>query len=122
MRDKKFQGIKSELENECHIWHNTLMEVLTTEDFDSWYQGLTLKDRGQIDARIARIEKFEHFGDFKYLGDGVAELRWRSGRRIYFAKVGDKIILLLNGGLKNAQQKDIKKAKRILKRYAEDET
>ena len=96
------------------------MEVLTTEDFDHWYQGLAPREKGQVDARIARIEEFGHFGDWKFLGDGVAELRWKSGRRIYFAKVGDKIILLLNGGYKNAQQKDISKAKRILRRYANE--
>lgn len=97
------------------------MEVLNTDDFDEWYQSQTLKEKAQIDARIARIEQFEHFGDWKYLSDGIAELRWKSGRRVYFAKVGEKIILLLNGGLKNAQQKDIKRAKRILKRYADSE-
>jgi len=95
------------------------MEVLTTEDFDQWYQNQMNKDRVQIDARIARIEEFNHLGDWKYLDDGIAELRWKGGRRVYFSKVGNRILLLLNGGLKNAQKKDIKKARGILRRYAD---
>ena len=72
---------------------------------------LHLRDRVQIDPRIARIEKFEHFGDWKYLNNNVAELRWKNGRRIYFAKTIHKTILLLCGGLKNAQKKRHQKSK-----------
>ena len=98
------------------------MEVLTTEEFDKWFYSLTLKERTQVDARIAKIEKYGHFSDWRNLGDGVAELKWKNGRRIYFSKVGKQVLLLLNGGFKNAQKKDIKKAKHILRRHADDET
>ena len=98
------------------------MEVLQTPEFDNWYEDCALRDRAQVDARIARIEAFEHFGDWKNLGDGLAELRWKNGRRVYFTKIGAKIILLLSGGLKNAQKKDIKKARQLLQRYADAET
>lgn len=94
------------------------MEILSTDDYKRWYNRLHLRDRVQIDTRIARIEKFEHFGDWKYLNDNVAELRWKNGRRVYFTKTSHKAILLLCGGLKNVQKKDIKKARHILQRYA----
>ena len=95
------------------------VEVITTKEFDRWYFRISHKERMQVDARIAKIEQFEHFGDWKYLNDGIAELRWKSGRRVYFARVGHKIILLLNGGLKHGQKKDIKRAKSIFRRYAD---
>ena len=95
------------------------MRVIQTSEFNDWYKRCSLKDRAQIDARIAKIEEFEHFGDWKNLGEGLAELRWKSGRRVYFTKVGVRIILLLSGGLKNAQKKDIKKARQLIGKYAD---
>jgi len=94
------------------------VKVLRTEEFNIWFSKCSIKEQALIDARVSRIEAFDHFGNWKYLNDGVAELKWKSGLRIYFARVGQKIILLLNGGKKNAQKKDIQKAKNILQRYA----
>ena len=76
-----------------------------------------LGERAQIDARISKIERFEYFGDWKHFKDNLSELRWKNGRRIHFVKVDQKTILLLCGGLKNAQKKDIKRARLILQRY-----
>jgi len=89
-----------------------------TPEFNEWFEDLKLKDQLQIDSRIQRIRDHSHFGDAKNLGDGLAELRWKNGRRVYFSKTGPIIILLLNGGLKNAQKKDIQKARILLERYA----
>ena len=94
------------------------MKVITTLDFDRWYETCGVKEKALIDVRISKVEEFDYFGKWKYLGDGLSELKWKIGLRVYFAKVGQKIILLINGGKKNAQKKDIKKAKRILQRYA----
>ncbi|NGX61581.1 MAG: hypothetical protein K940chlam9_01068 [Chlamydiae bacterium] len=47
----------------------------------------------------------------------VWELRWKNGRRIYFSFIPEKKILLLLGGNKNGQDKDIRKAKSLLKKY-----
>lgn len=89
-----------------------------TPEFSDWFECLNLRDQLQIDSRIQRIRDHSHFGDVKNLGDGLAELRWKNGRRVYFSKTGSTIILLLNGGLKNAQKKDIQKARILLERYA----
>lgn len=96
------------------------MQILieSAVEFDDWFERLNLKDRAQINSRIQRIQDHSHFGDTKNLGGGLAELRWKNGRRIYFFKVEPTLILLLNGGLKNAQKKDIEKARFLLQRYA----
>ena len=75
-----------------------------------WFDSLNDRERAQIVARIDNIEDYGHFGDSKYLGEKLYELRWQNGRRIYFGRFEGFVILLLIGGLKNAQEKDIKKA------------
>ena len=52
-----------------------------------------------------------NYGDYKSVGDGVLELRFNQGFRIYFTEVDNVIILLLCGGDKSTQQKDIEKVK-----------
>jgi putative addiction module killer protein len=72
-------------------------------------------------TRILRIEQADHFGDAKDLGNGLAELRWASGRRVYFARIYNKdgsLVLLILGGNKNGQTKDIRAARVLLQRYA----
>jgi putative addiction module killer protein len=93
------------------------LQIEQTSEFMEWFESLNLKDQMQIDSRIQRIRDHAHFGDAKNLGDGLAELRWKSGRRVYFSKTGPVVILLLNGGLKNAQKKDIQKARLLLERF-----
>lgn len=61
------------------------------------------------------METEEHFGDCKPVGDGISELKinYAKGYRIYFKEKNGKIIVLLIGGDKSTQQKDIEKAKDI---------
>ena len=94
------------------------MKIVSTYEFNNWYKKMTVREKAQVDARIARVEEHEHLGDWKYIANGLAELRWKNGRRIYFTKLKGKIILLLIGGYKNDQKKDIKEAHKLLKRYA----
>ncbi|MBT4338613.1 MAG: type II toxin-antitoxin system RelE/ParE family toxin [Bacteroidetes bacterium] len=88
-----------------------------TVEFDKWLRKLKdLKAKAKILFRIQRIESDEHFGDCKPLGDGVREIKinYAKGYRIYFHEKDGKIILLLIGGDKSNQRKDIEKAKEIL--------
>ncbi len=48
--------------------------------------------------------------------DGIIELKWKSGLRIYTARIGKVVIIVLAGGTKNGQSKDIKKAKKLLEK------
>ena len=68
-------------------------------------------------VRIKKLEKDEHFGDCEPVGDGIRELKihYSKGYRVYFKEIDGKIIILLIGGDKSTQQKDIEKAKDIWK-------
>ena len=95
-----------------------MISIKKTDEFIKWLENLTWKEQGQINARLERIQSSSHFGDAKSLGGGLAELRWKNGWRIYFFKEGSNMIVLLVGGHKNAQEKEIKKARLLLERYA----
>ena len=87
-----------------------------TIEFDKWLRKLSdLKAKAKILFRIQKLENDEHFGDCKSVGDGIKELRinFAKGYRIYFKEKDGKIVILLVGGDKSSQDKDIKKAKEI---------
>lgn len=88
-----------------------------TTEYDEWFDEETFKSQVQIEDRLSRIENDGHFGDHKPLEDGVSELKWKNGRRVYYSIVPENNMILLLGGNKNGQDKDITKAKKILKRY-----
>jgi len=84
----------------------------TTDAFDAWFTGLRDKlGKARIEARLRRAEQ-GNLGDVKPVGEGVSELRidCGPGYRIYLAQRGIEIIVLLAGGDKSTQAKDIKTA------------
>lgn len=89
----------------------------TTTEYDEWFDGETKKSQVQVEDRLSKIEDEGHFGTHKDLENGVWELKWGIGRRVYYALIPEKNIILLLGGNKNGQDKDITKAKKILNRY-----
>lgn len=89
-----------------------------TTEFDKWFRKLNdLRAKAKILVRLQRLESEEHFGDCKPVGNGITELRidYAKGYRIYFKEINGKIIILLIGGDKSTQQKDIDKAKELAK-------
>lgn len=87
-----------------------------TTEFDKWFRKLNdLKAKAKILFRLQKLEPEEHFGDCKTVGNGIRELKinYAKGYRIYFKETHGKIIILLIGGDKSTQQKDIEKAKEI---------
>lgn len=89
-----------------------------TQAFDKWLKKINdLRAKAKILFRIQKLEKDEHFGDCEAVGDGIRELKinYAKGYRVYFKEMDGKVILLLLGGDKSTQQKDIEKAKEILK-------
>lgn len=88
--------------------------------YDEWAASLDKQVRSRITARIARFED-GHFGDHKSVGDGVFEARFffGSGYRVYYAIHQGQVILLLSGGDKATQGKDVDKAKEFFKLFLE---
>jgi putative addiction module killer protein len=82
---------------------------------------MNAKVQALVESRIFRIERYDHFGDAKHLGDGLSELRWKSGLRVYFARVRARVVLLLNAGGKSDQKNDIKKARVFLEGYTDSQ-
>ena len=87
-----------------------------------WLSKLDCNTRARIHNRITRLE-YGAYGDYKNIEGKIYELRFFFGKgyRIYFTEENNTIILLLNGGDKDSQSKDIKKAKHLLNEYIEKE-
>lgn len=94
-----------------------MIKINQTKEFQSWLALLTIKEQGKVEARLERIKNFDHFGDAKAIDRGLAELRWKNGWRVYFIKEKHSTILLLIGGHKNDQKKDIERAKVLIQKY-----
>lgn len=91
--------------------------VIRSEEFSKWMSKQRIKSQLQINNRISRIRIDGYFGSTNILEDGVFELKWKNGRRVYYAYLKELNILLLLGGNKNGQDYDIKQAKKILKKH-----
>jgi putative addiction module killer protein len=92
-----------------------MFEVQKTDEFDEWLSKLAdQKAQAKIASRIERLG-LGNPGDVKPVGKGVSEMRIPHGRgyRVYFTQTDKTIVLLLCGGDKSTQQKDIKRAKEI---------
>lgn len=89
-----------------------MIEVRQTEVFSKWLHKLNDRQaRSRIQIRIDRLRLGLH-GDVKPVGHGVSELRidYGPGYRLYFTQRGDVVVILLLGGDKRTQQKDIETA------------
>lgn len=92
-----------------------MVEVLRSSAFDRWLRGL--KDRrsaARVKVRIDRLVEGNP-GDVKPVGGGISELRinYGPGYRVYFMQRGEVVIVLLCGGDKSSQPRDIAEAQRI---------
>jgi putative addiction module killer protein len=101
----------------------TIREYLTAQGknpFRDWLKSLDMGMQARIQARVLRFEK-GNLGDHKTVGGGVWEARldFGPGYRLYFGKEGAAVILLLVGGDKSSQSKDIAAAKRYWADFSE---
>ncbi|MGR6980212.1 type II toxin-antitoxin system RelE/ParE family toxin [Testudinibacter sp. P27/CKL/0425] len=97
--------------------------ILRSEIFNKWFA--KLKDKmavALITRRLDRI-KLGNFGDHKFLGGGIYEMRIDTGKgyRIYYAREGEITYLLICGGDKTSQQHDIDLAKQLWAEYKQGE-
>lgn len=100
----------------CIIVHTLviLLRLSRTAEFEEWFEVQNPKLQGLIRSRFSRIELYGYFGDTKRLGDGLFELKWKSGLRVYYAYLEREQVIIILGGTKHGQDKDIKKAKKII--------
>lgn len=94
-----------------------MLEVRQTTVFTKWLAGLRdARAHQRVVARIRRIE-LGNAGDAKSVGDGVSEMRvdYGPGYRLYFVRMGSTVVMLLCGGDKSTQARDIAKAKEMAK-------
>ena len=94
-----------------------MYQIEKTAEFDKWLRKLQdMRAKAIILVRLQKIESDGHFGDCQSVGEGIRELKidFAKGFRIYFYESEGKIVILLVGGDKSTQQRDIVKAKYIL--------
>lgn len=116
-----------------HLCDSTKMDVTprsiksyTTQKgkkpFDNWLK--SLKDKKAIARILQRIDRVSlgNFGDCRSVGEGVFELRvhFGPGFRVYFGIANEQLIILLSGGDKGSQKKDISTAQTYWKEYKEN--
>ena len=96
-----------------------MFTVYKSDDFADWLTALNAsKAKAVIIARIRRLE-LGNLGDWKSVGDGIAEMRidHGPGYRLYFFKDGKTVYVLLCGGQKKTQKRDIGRAKVLVKKW-----
>ncbi|MCB1113852.1 MAG: type II toxin-antitoxin system RelE/ParE family toxin [Chlamydiia bacterium] len=94
--------------------------ILGADEYFDWFESEPARSRVQIAKRLDRIQDEGHFGDYKKLRSNLWELRWENGRRVYFSLIPEAQVLMLLGGNKNGQTKDINKAEKIYKKWIDD--
>lgn len=120
------------LTNLCPIGHTSGVRIQSgphvvkelaiggSRPFSEWFRRLKDKEaKAAILGRLDRIAEFGNFGDYRYLGDAVFELRIQTGPgyRIYFGLEQNQVVLLVLGGDKSTQSRDIAKAKKLWDQY-----
>jgi putative addiction module killer protein len=95
-----------------------MLEIRQTEVYSEWFNSLSDRQaRARIDVRIRRLS-LGNPGDVKPVGEGVSELRidYGPGYRVYFVQQGQTLVILLAGGDKRTQDKDIKTARELARK------
>ncbi len=98
-----------------------MIEIRKTEVFARWLDDLRdMRARARVQVRIERLA-VGNPGDVRPVGEGVSELRidYGPGYRVYFKRYGQELIILLAGGDKSSQAKDVKAALRLARELSE---
>ena len=98
-----------------------VIEIRQTAEYEKWFE--SLKDRTarvRVDIRIRRLS-LGNLGTVEPVGEGVSELKvdYGPGYRVYFVQHASHFVLLLAGGDKSSQARDIRRAKELARRYKE---
>jgi putative addiction module killer protein len=99
----------------------TTFRVIKTNHFDMWFRQLKdIRAAARIQMRLDRLASGNP-GDVRPVGGGISELRidYGPGYRVYYQQTGDVVIVLLYGGDKSSQAKDIKLARELAEEWAD---
>ena len=101
----------------CELWFTIkgMVEVIESATFRRWIRGLPNRRAvHRINAHLTAVSE-GNFGDTRPVGDGVSEMRihYGPGYRLYFIREGGAIVVLLCGGDKDSQRRDIERAKEL---------
>ena len=93
----------------------TVVAFVKTVEYLDWYSLQADKIKAQIDARLLKIQEYSHYGFTRRLSSILFELKFNNGNRIYCTEktIDGKTMILILGGNKNGQDKDIKRAQKI---------
>jgi putative addiction module killer protein len=97
------------------VYTAPVIEIRETQEFSTWLESLRdARARTRVQARILRL-RYGNPGDVKPVGEGVSEMRidYGPGYRVYYLKRGALLVILLAGGAKPTQDKDIKTALKL---------
>ncbi|WP_324727846.1 type II toxin-antitoxin system RelE/ParE family toxin [Helicobacter salomonis] len=100
------------------MWH---MVVKTSSVFDQWLEDLQDPIAvATVTKRLDMLRAYGHLGDHKHIAGSIFEMRIHTGPgyRLYVAKRGDTLVILLCGGDKSTQKRDIQRAQEVLKEFA----
>ncbi len=98
-----------------------MFTLIRSSVFDEWLSGLAdHKGKARILARLTSAE-LGNFGECEPIGEGVSEMKinFGPGYRVYFVRNGATVYVLLNGGDKGSQQRDIERAKKLARELKE---
>ena len=96
------------------------LRLYQTPEFNAWLATLNEQHEHSVHGRLRRLI-WGAFGDSRSLGDGLFELRWRNGLRVYFTRkrIGDIDTIVLYGGFKGTQHGDIIKSRNVQAQHEE---
>jgi putative addiction module killer protein len=96
-----------------------MYDVVQTEEFERWHKGL--RDSRAVARVTTAVERLQSglIGDYKSVGGGISEIRinYGPGYRLYYTMKGNKLVILLCGGDKSGQKRDIAKARKLKDEY-----
>jgi putative addiction module killer protein len=96
-----------------------MLEVIQTKEFQRWHR--ELRDSRAVARITTAIERLQFglIGDFKSIGQGIGEIRiaYGPGYRLYYTKGEARLVVLLCGGDKATQKRDIKRAQKLKEDY-----
>lgn len=94
-------------------------EVVQTKEFERWHRGL--RDSRAVARVTTAVERLQLglMGDYKSVGGGVSEIRitYGPGYRLYYTMKGNQLVILLCGGSKSNQKRDITRARKLKDEY-----